>query len=66
MHDTHEPLRVFCSFGKLKTVMQQEEKERQATFLLPASEEKENTRIHRGEADAHRDTLVQGGFYVIK
>lgn len=36
MHDTHESLAVFSSFGELKTVMQHGEKGRWAAFLLPA------------------------------
>ena len=52
MHNTHESLGVLSPFGKLKTVMQEEGKERRATFLLPA---KVKTTQTVGEAHAHTD-----------
>jgi len=48
--------RVFSSFGELKTVMQQEEKERRAAFLLPA---KVKTIQTAGAAHAHTDTRTR-------
>lgn len=54
MHNIHESLGVLSPFGKLKTVMQQEEKERRATFLLPAKVKTTQT-VGEAHAHTHRD-----------